>query len=178
MPWYVIHTYSGHEKKVKSHLEQRIRVESRQDEILEVRIPTQRVTEVRDGKRRTVERNTFPGYVFVNIAGAAAGQEEVWPFIRQTPGVMGFLGSKSTPTPLLEADVPGLMESEEVEETLAVAHVDYASGDAVRVIEGPFTGFTGQVTTVDHQKQKLTLTISIFGRATPVELEFLQVERA
>ena len=177
MPWFIIQTYSGHEKKVKAHLEQRIPVEGRAEELLEVRRPTQRVGEVKDGKRRTVERNMYPGYVFLRVVDDYSDEQTLVPFVRQTPGVLGFVPSRNEPTPLADADVPGVVETEEVEETETVTHIEYDVGDVVRVIEGPFAGFTGQVNDVDMQTQKLQLMISIFGRATPVELEFLQVER-
>ncbi len=177
MPWYIIQTYSGHEKKVKAHLEQRIPVEGRAEELLEVRIPSQRVAEVKDGKRRTVERNMYPGYVFLRVVDEFSDQKTLVPFVRQTPGVLGFVPSRNEPTPLDDVDVPGVVETEEIEEPETVTHIEYDVGDVVRVIDGPFAGFTGQVNDVDMQKQKLKLTISIFGRATPVELEFLQVER-
>jgi transcriptional antiterminator NusG len=177
MPWYVIQTYSGHEKKVKAHLEERVRAEGKVDEILEVRIPTQRIAEVKDGRRRTIERSVYPGYVFLSVADSMTDTTGLLPFVRQTPGVMGFVPSRNEPTPLSEKDVPSMVEAEEVEEPETVTHIEYDVGDVVRVIEGPFAGFTGEVNDVDMQKQKLKLTISIFGRATPVELDFLQVER-
>ncbi|MBM3216177.1 transcription termination/antitermination factor NusG [Candidatus Poribacteria bacterium] len=179
MPWYVLHTYSGHEKKVKSHLEQRVRAMARTEQVLEVRIPVQMVSEVKDGKKRSVERNVFPGYVFVQVSEDLVGsdQDDLWAFIKQTPGVMGFLGTKSQPTALSDGDVPGAVGEGEVYEPEPVVHIEYGVGDSVRVIEGPFAGFTGQVTDVDMQKQRLKLAVSIFGRATPLELDFLQVER-
>ncbi|MDA1191490.1 MAG: transcription termination/antitermination protein NusG [Candidatus Poribacteria bacterium] len=179
MPWYVIQTYSGHEKKVKAHLEQRIPVEKWESDILELRLPTQRIAEVKDGKRRTIERNVYPGYVFIKVSDELPEdkQKTLLPFLRQSPGVMGFVPSRTEPTPIRESEVPSLMEAEEVEVAEPTIHIEYDLGDSVRVIEGPFAGFTGQVNDVDMQKQKLKLTISIFGRATPVELEFLQVER-
>lgn len=180
MPWYVLHTYSGYEKKVKAHLEQRVRVEERwKERILEVRIPIQQVSEVKEGKKRVVERNMYPGYVFVKVSEEVpeSEREGLLAFIRQTPGVMGFLGTKKTPTPLEDADVPGVVAADERGEPEPVVQIDYDVGDSVRVIEGPFTGFTGKVTDVDRQKQRLKLAVSIFGRATPLELDFLQVER-
>lgn len=180
MPWYVLHTYSGHEKKVKSHLEQRVRVEKKDERILEVRIPVQQVSEIKDGKKRVVERNVYPGYVFVKVSDETPSEEkeDLLSFVRQTPGVMGFLGTKSEPTPLNDEDVPGVVEADEVREPEPVVHIEYGVGDAVRVVDGPFAGFTGTVTDVDMQKQKLKLAVSIFGRATPLELDFLQVERS
>jgi len=177
MPWFVIQTYSGHEKKVKAHLEERVRGSGLVDEILEVRIPTQRVAEVKDGKRRTLERSVYPGYIFLLVADSMTDLTGLLPFIKLTPGVMGFVPSRNEPTPLADKDVPSMVETEEVEKPEAVTQIEYDMSDLVRVIEGPFAGFTGEVTDVDMGKQRIKLTISIFGRATPVELDFLQVER-
>ena len=185
MPWYIIQTYSGHEKKVRLHLEEIMRSEGRQEHLKEVRIPTQKVTEVRDGKRRTTERTVYPGYLFLHVAEEANIAEDpenpsarwLLPYLKQTPGVMGFLPNRSDPSPLQEHEIPGLYESEESLEPEPIAHIEYGVDDMVRVIDGPFSGFIGKVNNVDMAKQKLKLTISIFGRETPVELDFLQVER-
>ncbi len=177
MPWFVIQTYSSHEKKVKAHLEERVRAEGMVDEILEVRIPTQRIAEVKDGRRRTMERSVYPGYIFLSVADSMTDLTGLLPFVKLTPGVMGFVPSRNEPTPLADKDVPSMIEAEEVEEPETVTHIEYDMGDVVRVIEGPFAGFTGEVNDVDMAKQRMKLTISIFGRATPVELDFLQVER-
>ena len=189
MPWYLVQTYSGHEKKVKLHLEERIRAEGVQDALIEVRIPTQKVTSVRDGKRKTTERTVYPGYLFLHIAEDENGGEsenaetqnanakKLLPLLKQTPSAMGFLPDRAEPIPLQDDEVPGAVESEKSVEPEPIAHIEYGVEDIVRVIDGPFTGFTGKVDEVDMTKQKLKLTISIFGRETPVELDFLQVER-
>ena len=182
--WYVLHTYSGHENKVKANLEERIRALSMDEEILEVLIPTQEVAELKDGKRRVTTRTFFPGYVLVRTARELrpdrADDEElrVWHTIRNTPGVMSFVGAGKYPAPLSESEVDSILRvSEGKEEQKPTPVLSYAVGDKVKVIDGPFAGFPGVVNSIDQEKQRLRLMISIFGRATPVELEFFQVER-
>lgn len=182
--WYVLHTYSGHENKVKANLEERIRALGLEDEILEVLIPTQEVAELKDGKRRVTTRTYFPGYVLIKTARMLRpdqpddAQLRVWQTIRDTPGVMSFVGAGKYPAPLSEEEVEAILRvSEGKEEKQPTPVLSYAVGDKVKVIDGPFAGFPGEVSAIDYEKQKLRLMISIFGRATPVELEFFQVER-
>ncbi len=182
--WYVIHTYSGHENKVKANLEERIRALNLEEDILEVLIPTQEVAELKDGKRRVTTRTFFPGYVLVKTSQEIHPDEpsdeqlRVWYTIRNTPGVMRFVGSGTHPAPLDESEVETILRfSEGKEEQKPTPVLSYAVGDKVKVIDGPFAGFPGEVNSIDEEKQKLRLMISIFGRATPVELEFFQVER-
>jgi transcription termination/antitermination protein NusG len=183
--WYIIHIYSGHEKKVKVNLEQRVRALELQNEILQVVIPTTEVTEVKDGKRRTSERPSYPGYILVQTANELSAEAESeftrqsWYVIRETPGVMNFVGSSgSTPTPLNEAEVQNILNLSTDEELQPSAlTVDYVVGDQVKVIEGPFKGFPAEIKGVDMERQRLNLMISIFGRATPIEIEFFGVEK-
>ena len=182
--WYIIHIYSGHEKKVKVNLEQRVRAMGLQDEILQVVVPTKEIVEIKNGKKRTLERPSYPGYILVQTAHALSpdAQDEVsqrcWYFIRETPGVMGFVGSGTHPFPLTEKELRNILNiSTEEDEQKAVPEVDYVVGDKVKVIDGPFKEFPAEINAIDAEKQRLHLLISIFGRSTPIELEFFQVEK-
>ena len=183
--WYVIHIYSGHEKKVKANLDQRIQAIGLQDEILQVIVPMKEVAEVKDGKRRVSERPSYPGYILVQTAcqlSAEAESEDTrqsWNVVRETPGVMGFLGaSGSAPSAISDEEVQNILElSTDEEQSQPIAEVDYAIGDKVKVIEGPFNGFPAEIKRIDTERQRLDLMISIFGRTTPIEIEFLGVEK-
>ncbi len=183
--WYIIHIYSGHEKKVKENLEHRVRAIELQDEILQVTIPMKEVAEVKDGKKRVFERPSYPGYILVQTTHELSAEAEnepsrkSWYIIRETPGVMGFLGaSGSTPTPISEAEVQNILDlSASTEQQKPIQTVEYGVGDTVKVIEGPFKGFPAEVKEVDEEHGRLHLMISIFGRPTPIEIEFLEVER-
>ena len=182
--WYVIHIYSGHENKVKANLEQRIRAMDMSEEIIQVFVPTQEVAEIKDGKKRVYTKTFFPGYILVQTAtelhpeSLSEKYQKVWYTIKNTPGVMGFVGSGSNPTPLDEAEVQNILQASEGKEELKQTPVmTFVAGDKVEVIDGHFTGFPGEVSKIDHERQKLTVMISIFGRSTPVELEYFQVER-
>lgn len=183
--WYVIHIYSGHEKKVKVNLDQRIQAVGLQEEILEVVVPMKEVVEVKDGKRRVSERPSYPGYILVKTAGQLSADAESeptrqsWNVIKETPGVMSFLGaSGSAPSAISEAEVQNILEiSTDEEEPQPVPEVDYAIGDKVKVIDGPFNGFPAEVKGIDNERQRLDLMIKIFGRTTPIEIEFLGVEK-
>ena len=183
--WYIIHIYSGHEKKVKLNLEQRVSAMTLADEVLQVIIPMKEVASVKDGKRRVQDRPSYPGYILIQTAhevGPEAEDEDGrrrWYVIRETPGVMGFVGaSGSTPTSLNEDDVANILSlSTDKEEEEPLLAVDFVVGDQVKVIEGPFNGFVGEVKAIDLERQRLHLVISIFGRSTPIELGFLEVEQ-
>ena len=182
--WYIIHIYSGHEKKVKVNLEQRVRAVGLEGEILQVIIPIKEIVEVKDGKKRVLERPSYPGYILIQTAHelkADAPNEESqksWSLIRDTPGVMGFVGSGSHPPPLDEEDVQNVLSiSTDEEKRKPAPAVEYVVGDKVKVIDGPFKEFPAEIHGIDEEKQRLHLMISIFGRTTPIELEFFQVER-
>jgi transcriptional antiterminator NusG len=170
--WYVVHCYSGYENKVRYNLEQRIETMGMKDKIFDVVIPTQEEIEVRDGKRRTVERHVFPGYVLVNMILT----EESWYVVRNTPGVTGFVGMGNDPTPLRPEEVQQILRRMEAEAPLV--KVTFKIGERVRIVDGPFNDFRGIVSEIDMEKTKVRVMVNFFGRETPVELDFLQVEKA
>lgn len=170
--WYVVHCYSGYENKVKHNLEQRIETMQVQDQIFQVVVPTEDEMEVHDGKRRTVERRIFPGYILVQMVLT----DDSWYAVRNTPGVTGFVGMGNEPTPLRPEEVQSIMRRMEAE--APKIKVTFKSGQRVRVIDGPFNEFIGIVDEIDMERAKVRVLISFFGRETPVELDFLQVEKA
>jgi transcription termination/antitermination protein NusG len=170
--WFVIHCYSGYENKVRHNLEQRIETMGMKDMIFDVVIPTQEEIEVKDGKRRTVERHIFPGYVLVNLVLT----EESWYVVRNTPGVTGFVGMGNSPTPLRPEEVAQIVKRMEAESP--TVKVTFKQGERVRIIDGPFNDFRGVVSEIDMERTKVRVMVSFFGRETPVELDFLQVEKA
>jgi len=169
--WYVIHCYSGYENKVRHNLEQRIETMGMKDRIFDVVIPTQEEIEVKDGKRRSVERHVFPGYVLVNMILS----EESWYVVRNTPGVTGFVGM-DTPTPLRPEEVSQILKRMEAEAPRV--KVSFRVGERVRIVDGPFNDFRGTVAEIDMERTKVRVMVNFFGRETPVELDFLQVEKA
>lgn len=170
--WYVIHCYSGYENKVRHNLEQRIETMGMKDKIFDVVIPTQEEIEVREGKRRTVERHIFPGYVLVNMSLS----EESWYVVRNTPGVTGFVGMGNLPTALRPEEVSQIIKRMEAD--APTVKVTFKVGERVRIIDGPFNDFRGTVSEIDMERTKVRVMVSFFGRETPVELDFLQVEKA
>ncbi|MBU2610345.1 MAG: transcription termination/antitermination protein NusG [Chloroflexi bacterium] len=172
LAWYVIHCYSGYENKVRHNLEQRIETMGMKDQVFDVVVPTQEEVEVRDGKRRTVERHIFPGYVLVNMILS----EESWFVVRNTPGVTGFVGMGTMPTALRPEEVAQILKRMEAE--APTIKVTFKVGERVRIIDGPFNDFRGVVAEIDMGRTKVRVRVSFFGRETPVELDFLQVERA
>jgi transcriptional antiterminator NusG len=170
--WFVIHCYSGYENKVRHNLEQRIETMGMKDKIFDVVIPTQEEIEVKDGKRRTVERHIFPGYVLVNMLLT----EESWYVVRNTPGVTGFVGMGNQPTPLRPEEVSQIIKRMEAE--APTVKVSFKVGERVRIIVGPFNDFRGVVSEIDMERTKVRVLVSFFGRETPVELDFLQVEKS
>ena len=170
--WYVVHCYSGYENKVRYNLEQRIETMGMKDKIFDVVIPTQEEIEVREGKRRSIERHVFPGYVLVNMILS----EESWYVVRNTPGVTGFVGMGNDPTPLRPEEVSQILRR--MEDEAPHVKVTFKSGERVRVIDGPFNDFRGTVSEIDMDRAKVTVMVNFFGRETPVELDFLQVEKA
>jgi len=169
--WYVIHTYSGYEERVKKNLEQRIKFMDAGDEVAQIIIPTEDEVEVRSGRRRTVTKKILPGYVLVEMMMT----DHSWNVVRNTPGVTGFVGSGSKPTPLPEEEVNDILK-QMVAETPRVK-VGFRKGQSVRVIDGPFIDFVGVVDEINQEKGKLKVLLSLFGQETPVELDFLQVEK-
>jgi len=173
MNWYVIHTYSGYEQKVKLNLLEQFERSENRERLGEIVIPTEEVVEVRRGKKKISSRKFFPGYVLINIDMT----QDIWYMIKDTPKVTGFLGGGATPVPLSEEEVKLIMEQMKGESTRLKPKVLFEKGEDVRVIEGPFINFNGTVEDVNHDKGKVKVMVSIFGRATPVELEFPQIER-
>ena len=170
--WYVVHCYSGYENKVRHNLEQRIETMGMKDKIFDVVVPTEEEIEVKEGKRRTVERRVFPGYILVNMLLS----EESWYVVRNTPGVTGFVGMGNTPTPLRPEEVAQIIKRMEAEAPRV--KVTFKSGERVRIVDGPFNDFRGTVSEIDMERAKVRVMVNFFGRETPVELDFLQVEKA
>jgi transcription termination/antitermination protein NusG len=170
--WFVIHCYSGYENKVRHNLEQRIETMGMKDYVFDVVIPTQEEIEVKDGKRKTVERHIFPGYVLVNLILT----EESWYVVRNTPGVTGFVGMGNNPTPLRPEEVASIVKRMEAE--APTVKVSFKQGERVRIVDGPFNDFRGVVSEIDMERTKVRVMVSFFGRETPVELDFLQVEKS
>jgi len=172
--WFVIHTYSGYENKVKTNLEHRVESMGVQDKIFQVVIPTEQEIEIKDGQRRTVQKKVFPGYVLVQMVMG----DDSWYVVRNTPGVTGFVGLGNRPTPLapdevksiLKKSMPGTTEPPKVK-------VSYSKGERVKVVDGPFVDFIGIVDEINPERGKVRVLVSMFGRETPVELDFLQVSR-
>lgn len=169
--WYVIHTYAGYEDQVSDNIKQRAENLKLKDFIFDVVVPKEKQVEIRNGKRRTVEKRSFPGYVFVNMIVT----DESWYVVRNTPSVTGFLGSGVRPTPIPQSEVDAIkvkMAKDEPEHT-----VDISVDDLVRINDGPLKGYEGKVTEVDAAKGKVKVSVSMFGRETPVNLDFLQVKK-
>ena len=181
--WYVLHTYSGHENRVKLNLEQRVRTMGMSENLEQILVPTQQVTEIKDGKKKISTKISFPGYVLIKMElhidpDTNEIKDELWYVVRSTPGVMGFVGSGAHPTPLEDEEVENILSGgEKRAQSEAKKVFDFSVGDRVKVVDGPFTGFSGLVDDLNEEKSKLRLMISIFGRSTPVELEFHQVEK-
>jgi transcriptional antiterminator NusG len=169
--WYVVHCYSGYENKVRHAIEQRIETMGMENKIFDVIIPTEEEIEIKDGKRRTVERRVFPGYILVQMIM----DEDSWYVVRNTPGVTGFVGMGNTPTPLREEEVSQIMRRMESE--APVVKVSFKPGEKVRIVDGPFNDIIGVVGEIDTERTKVRVMVSFFGRETPVELDFLQVEK-
>jgi transcription termination/antitermination protein NusG len=170
--WYVVHCYSGYENKVRHNLEQRIESMGMKDMIFDVVVPTEEEIEVKEGKRRTVERRVFPGYILVEMLLT----EESWYVVRNTPGVTGFVGMGNQPTPLRSEEVAQIIKRMEAEAPRI--KVTFRQGERVRIVDGPFNDFRGTVDEIDMEKAKVRVMVNFFGRETPVELDFLQVEKA
>ncbi len=169
--WYVVHCYSGYEYKVRHSIEQRIETMGMQDKIFDVLVPTEEEIEIKDGKRRNVERRVFPGYILVQMRM----DEDSWYVVRNTPGVTGFVGMGNDPTPLEPDEVKKIIDRMSSE--TPTVNINFKIGDKVRIIGGPFNDFHGNVSAIDVDKQKVRIMVSFFGRETPVEVDFMEVER-
>ncbi len=170
--WYVVHCYSGMETRVKRNLEHRIESMAMGDRIFAVVVPTEEQIELKDGERRVVERRVFPGYILVQMIL----DDDSWSVVRNTPGVTGFVGIGNRPTPLSTDEVDRIMSR--IEASQPRVQVDFKPGDKVRITEGAFADFHGTVEDIDIERGKVRILVSIFGRETPVEVDFLQVEKS
>ncbi|MFH1221000.1 MAG: transcription termination/antitermination protein NusG [Candidatus Eisenbacteria bacterium] len=170
--WYVVHTYSGHENKVKTVLERAITAQSLEGKVARVVIPTENVTEMRNGKRTVTTRKFFPSYILVEMEM----DDETLHLVTNTPGVSRIVGVGTQPTPLREDEVARILDAIDTRKAKPTPEIPYKIGEHVRVCDGPFNDFTGVVDEVNPERGKLKVMVSIFGRATPVELDFLQVK--
>lgn len=171
--WYVIHTLTGQEEKVKKNILNRLASSNIKEQVSQVLIPTEIVSEVKSGKKKISERKFFPGYVLVEMELT----DESWYLIKNTPGVTGFISSGSKPTSLLEEEVKNILKQTEEKKERPTPKVVFEVGESVRVTDGPFTNFNGTIAEVNPEKGKLKVSVMIFGRPTPVELEYWRVER-
>ena len=173
--WYVIHTYAGYEGRVRASLGERAAQVGLQDEMGQVLVPTEDVIEIKDGKRRASKRKFFPGYVLIELESPI--KDETIMMIKDTPKVTGFVGGGTRPIPLTSEEVSSLLKQIETGESLPRERIIFSKGDNVRIIAGPFMGFTGLLDEVDSDHSRVKALVSIFGRSTPVELAFSQIER-
>lgn len=169
--WYVLHTYSGYEDNVEKNLKQRIDSMDMEDKIFNILIPTERKIKIKNGKRKVVEERIFPGYVMVEMVVT----DESWYVVRNTPNVTGFIGTGTIPTPISEKEIKSLQKRMGVEEPKF--KIDVSLGSPVTIIDGPFKNMEGKVTNIDEAKGKIKVLVSMFGRETPIELDFLQIKK-
>jgi transcriptional antiterminator NusG len=169
--WYVINTYSGHENKVKHNLEHRIETMGQRQRVRQVVVPTEQVSELKDGQRISVEKRTMPGYVLVNMEMT----DDAWNLVKNTPGVTGFVGSRNKPVPLSQPEVDRMLHRETAERPRARAQ--FTMGETVKVISGPLSDFSGEIAEINEDAAKLKVLVSIFGRETPVEVGYDQVKK-
>ena len=169
--WYIIHTYAGHENKVAKSLEQRVEAMGFTDRVFDIIVPVRNTIKVSQGKKETVQEKIFPGYVLVRMLL----DDETWFMVRSTPGVTSFIGAGNKPTPISEKEVEAIQKFMKLEEPLY--KVAFALGEAVKITDGPFADFLGTIESIDETRGKLKVLVSIFGRETPVELDFLQVKK-
>jgi transcriptional antiterminator NusG len=169
--WYVLHTYSGYENKVKKSIETRIEALDLTDRVYEIVVPTQDEIEIRSGQRHTVQKKVFPGYVLVRMEM----DDDTWYALRNTPGVTGFVNINNVPIPLPDAEVQGIIKGMTAEAPRV--KVTFQVGDTVRITDGPFADFRGEIDEINQERGKIRVLVSFFGRETPVELDFLQAER-
>jgi transcriptional antiterminator NusG len=173
LKWYVVHVYSGFENKVKAALEERIATSSYPEKFGEVVVPTEEIVELVKGKRKTSSRKFYPGYILVRMEL----DDQTWHIVNDTAKVTGFLGGRKKPTPISEAEAEQILNRMEAGKLKPQPKYFFESGDEIRVIDGPFTNFNGTVQEVNPEKGKIKVLVSIFGRSTPVELEFVQVQK-
>jgi transcriptional antiterminator NusG len=171
--WYVVHTYSGFEKKVKDAIEERVKSLGLQDRISKILIPTEEVIEIRGGEKKVSTKKFYPGYILIEMEM----DDETWHLVKSTPKVTGFVGGGTSPVPLTTEELETIVKQIEVGATLPKVKIQFRRGENVRIIDGPFTNFTGIIDDINPEHGKLRVLVSIFGRETPVELDFLQVER-
>ncbi len=169
--WYVVHTYSGHENKVATNLRQRVETQKLTYKIFDVVVPTRNVVQVRHGKKEEVKEKIFPGYILVKMILA----DDSWLAVRTTAGVTAFVGAGNKPTPISDKEVDAIKKFMEMEAPTYKA--SFSVGEAVKIVDGPFADFLGAIDTIDEEKGKLKVLVSIFGRETPVELDFLQIAK-
>ncbi|MCR4432255.1 MAG: transcription termination/antitermination protein NusG [Tepidanaerobacteraceae bacterium] len=169
--WYVVHTYSGYENKVKANLEKRVESMGMQDKIFRVLVPMEEEVEIKNGKKKVTQRKVFPGYVLVEMIVT----DDSWYVVRNTPGVTGFVGAGTKPIPLQEAEAKNILKQMGIEEPKP--RIDIAVNQNVKVTSGPFENFAGRVVEINQERQKVKVLISMFGRETPIELEFSQIEK-
>lgn len=169
--WYAVHTYSGHENKVMTSILRQVDVRGLRDKVFDIRIPTEVEVRTRGGKSTEYRRKVFPGYILINMIL----DEDTWYLVKSTTGVTGFVSSGNKPVPLQEREVQAILQSQE--DTPQRPRVQWSRGDVIRVTQGPFSDFTGKIEDVNPDKQKLRVLISIFGRDTPLELDFTQVDK-
>ena len=175
MRWYVVHAYSGYEKKVALALQDRVKLHRLDDRFGEIMVPTEEVVEMRDGQKRTSERMFFPGYVLVQMEL----DDQTWHLVKETPRVMGFIGGTAErPAPITDKEAETILQRMEDSGETPTHKTIYEPGEMVRVTDGPFNDFTGTVEEVNYEKSRLRVAVLIFGRSTPVELEFDQVEKS
>ncbi len=169
--WYVLHTYSGYEENVTENLRQRIISMNMGDKIFEVIVPKEKKIKIRNGKRKVIEEKIFPGYVLVNMIVSDAS----WYVVRNTPNVTGFVGTGTIPTPISEAEIKALQKRMGLDEP--VFQIDVETGSTVRITDGPFKNFEGKVSGIDENRGKVKVLVNMFGRETPIELDFLQIKK-
>src|SRR5882724_2408484 len=178
--WFVLHTLSGQEQKVKDSIEKRLKIEEMSDLIKEVLIPTEKVAEVKKGKKTTSTRKFYPGYILVHMRLLDEKNQLLdrpWYFVQETPGIIGFIGG-ARPVPLKPDEVDSILAQIEERQEKVAPKVAFETGETVKITDGPFQNFTGVIEEIDPERGKLKISVSIFGRSTPVELEYWQVERA
>lgn len=169
--WYVLHTYSGYEENVSHNLKQRIESMDMEDKIFNILIPTEKKIKIKNGKRKVTEEKIFPGYVLVEMVVT----DESWYVVRNTPNVTGFIGTGTVPTPVSDKEIKDLQKRMGVEEPKF--QIDVSEGSPVKIVDGPFKNLEGKVVNVDEAKGKIKVLVSMFGRETPVELDFLQIKK-
>ncbi len=178
--WYVVHVLSGQENKVRENILKRIKTEEMGDVVYDVLLPTERVSEIKKGKKTETTRKFFPGYLIANMQLLDENNQllgRTWYFIRNTPGVIGFAGTKDKPIPMRQSEVENMLAQMKEREEKVKPKVSFEVGETVKVADGPFQNQTGVVEEIDPERGKLRVSVTIFGRATPVELEYWQVER-